>query len=186
MSGYRTRVHPRTPGSPLRRRRWAAACATVALALVALVAAPGVATAAPTLTPVLNCIQAGSGTSYTAVLGYSNPTRTTYYLYGSPNRISPSSYDGDQPHKFSPGTYNGVFSLPISSGTVTWTLQGTTLTISKNAAKACPKDTQMPADGNGTGVVVVLAAAAAVGVLVVHRARRRSAAGAPEQEAVDA
>ena len=185
MSGYRTRVHLRTPGSTPRRRRWASACVTVVLAIVALVAGPGAASAATTLTPVLNCIQAGSGSSYTAVLGYSNPTRTTYILYGSPNRISPSSYDGDQPHRFDPGTYNGVFSLPISSGTVTWTLQGTTLTISKNAAKACPKDTQMPADGNGTGVVVVLVLAAVAGVLVVHRARRRAAAP-QEQESLDA
>ena len=175
MSGRRTPAHPRTP-----RRRLAGVCAAAVLSLVALLAAPGVATGATTLIPVLNCIQAGSGSSYTAVLGYTNPTRTTYVLYGSPNRISPSSYDGDQPHRFDPGTHNAVFSLPISSGTVTWTLQGTTLTISKNAAKACPGDTQMPADGNGTGIVVALAVAGALGVLVVRRLRRRATAATSE------
>ena len=182
MSGPRRRVRG---GRGAVSRRAALPLVAIVLGLQALLGAPA-AGAATTLTPLLNCIQAGSGSSYTAVLGYQNPTRTTYVLYGSTNRLSPSSYDGDQPHRFDPGTHNGVYSLAVSSGTVTWTLRDTTLTISRTAAKACPSDTQLPAEGNGTGAVVALAIAAAVGALIVRRARRRAAAPSQNQESVDA
>jgi hypothetical protein len=135
--------------------------------------------------PVLNCIQAGSNGAYTAVLGYRNTSRSTFTITGGYNVISPSSYNGRQPTTFKPGTYNGVFTLPVSSGTVYWTLATTKLTISKTQAAACPKDTQMPADGNGTGVVGALAVAAGAGALVVQRTRRRLA-GTPAEETVDA
>jgi hypothetical protein len=134
--------------------------------------------------PVLNCIQAGSNGAYTAVLGYKNTGRSTFTITGGYNVISPSSYNGKQPTTFKPGTYNGVFSLSVSSGTVYWTLADTKLTISRTAASACPKDTQMPADGNGTGVVGALGVAAVAGALIVRRARRRAAD--PTQETVDA
>ncbi|MFQ1001944.1 hypothetical protein [Modestobacter sp. SSW1-42] len=135
--------------------------------------------------PVLNCIQSGSNGAFTAVLGYRNTSTSTYSITGDYNVFSPSSYNGRQPTTFKPGTYNGVFSLPVSSGTVYWTLGSTKLTISRTAAAACPKDTQMPADGNGTGVVGALAVAAGLGALVVHRARRRAGA-TPVKETVDA
>lgn len=134
--------------------------------------------------PLVNCIQYSNG-SYSAVLGYKNTSTNTYTITGDYNEISPSTYNGRQPTTFRPGTYNGVFSVPVSSGTVYWTLGSTTLTINRSAAKACGADTQMPADGNGTGVVGALAVAAGFGALVVRRTRRRLAGPAP-QETVDA
>ena len=133
--------------------------------------------------PVVNCVQLGSGTSYTAVLGYKNTSNDTYTITGDYNVISPSSYNGKQPTVFKPGTYTGAFSLPVSSGTVYWTLGTTKVSVSRNSP-VCGKDTQMPADGNGTGAVAALGVAAVAGTLVVQRARRRAAT--PTQETVDA
>ncbi|MCZ2827829.1 hypothetical protein O2W14_03140 [Modestobacter sp. VKM Ac-2986] len=134
--------------------------------------------------PMVNCIQVSNGT-YSAVLGYRNTSTSTYSITGGYNVISPSSYNGRQPTTFRPGTYSGVFTVPVTSGTVYWTLGNTKLTINRTAAKTCGADTQMPADGNGTGVVGALAVAAGAGALVVQRTRRRLA-GTPSEETVDA
>jgi len=163
---------------------------TALLAVLAPVTTPTVASAADYnglryVSPVLNCIQAGTNGAYTAVLGYENTSSSTFTISGSYNQFYPSSYDGSQPTVFRSGTHNGVFSLPVRSGTVYWRLADDLLTIRSSAAPACPKDTQMPADGNGTGVVGALAVAAGLGALIVHRARRRAAAS-PSEETVDA
>ena len=134
--------------------------------------------------PVLNCIQTGTNGSYTAVLGYRNTSNSTYTITGDYNVISPSGYNGKQPTVFKPGTYTGAFSLPVTSGTVYWTLGTTKLTINRTSTPACPKDTQMPADGNGTGAVAALGVAAVAGTLIVTRARRRAAD--QTQEPIDA
>jgi hypothetical protein len=133
--------------------------------------------------PVVNCVQLGSGTSYTAVLGYKNTSSNTYTITGDYNVISPSSYNGKQPTVFKPGTYTGAFSLAVSSGTVNWTLGTTKVSVSRSST-VCGKDTQMPADGNGTGAVAALGVAAVAGAVIVKRARRRAAD--PSQEPVDA
>jgi hypothetical protein len=143
-------------------------------------------TGAVVVTPVLNCVLAGTNGAYTAVLGYRNTSSSTYTITGDYNVISPSSYNGQQPTVFKPGTYSGVFRVTVSSGTLYWTLGNSKLTISRTSTPACPKDTQMPADGNGTGVVGALAVAAGVGALMVRRARRRADALTPHQEPVDA
>ena len=135
--------------------------------------------------PVLNCIQAGTNGAFTAVLGWKNTSSSTYTITGDYNVITPSSYNGKQPTVFKPGTYNGAFSLAVASGTTAyWTLGSTKITIGRNSASACPKDTQMPADGNGTGAAAALGVAAVAGALIVKRARRRMAG--PTQETVDA
>jgi hypothetical protein len=134
--------------------------------------------------PVLTCVQLGSNGAYTAVLGWKNTSNSTYTITGDYNVITPSGYNGKQPTVFKPGTYTAAFSLPVTSGTVYWTLGTTKLTISRTAAATCGKDTQMPADGNGTGVVAALGVAAVAGALIVKRARRRAAD--PTQEPVDA
>jgi hypothetical protein len=136
--------------------------------------------------PVLNCVQTGSNGAYTAVLGYKNTSSATYTITGDYNVISPSTYNGRQPTVFKPGTYTGVFSVPVSSGTLYWTLGNTKLTISRTSTPACPAGTSLPADGNGTGVVGALAVAAVLGALVVRRARRRAAVPTQHQEPVDA
>jgi hypothetical protein len=133
--------------------------------------------------PVVNCVQLGSGTSYTAVLGYKNTSTSTYTITGDYNVLSPSGYNGKQPTVFKPGTYTGAFSLAVSSGTVSWTLGTTKVSVSRSSP-VCGKDTQMPADGNGTGAVVALGIAAVAGAFIVRRARRRAAD--PTQEPVDA
>lgn len=131
------------------------------------------------LTPVLNCVVPGRNGAYQALLGYANPTRTTYYLSGSVNAISPSQYNGSQPKSFSTGSHDGVFSLSITSGTVTWNLNGTRLTITSSAAPTCPRGTTLPATGNGTGIAIALVAAGALGVVLVRRARRTAAVPSP-------
>jgi len=185
--------HTSPTGRRTRRPLRAAALAvlTALLAVLVPVASPTPASAAGSYSgsvvvfPVLNCIQSGTRGAYTAVLGYKNTSTGTYTLTGNYNVISPSSYNGRQPTTFKPGTYDGAFSLSVSSGTVYWTLGTTKLTISRTSAAACPTDTQMPADGNGTGVVGALAVAAGLGALVVRRARRRVAVP-PVEETVDA
>jgi hypothetical protein len=172
-----------------QRRRWIAArlAAVGALVAVALLAAPGAASAGTngTVSPLLDCVTQNSNGSYTAVMGYSNTARNTEHIaYGYNNVISPSTYDRRQPTSFKSGTHHGVFTVTLTASDIwsnpTWTLDGHRLdyTAAYNAT-SCPPGTQMPSVGNGAGAAIGLLVAGLVGAFVVRRYRRRMAREVP-------
>ena len=180
MSGGRAR--------PSRRRRIATRAA-VAAALVALslFGAPGPASAAGTVTPLLDCVAKNGDGSYTAVLGYANTTgRSQTIAYGRNNLITPSRYDRVQPTTFASGTYHGVFTVTIAAADVwsdpAWRLDGDTVNYLDVTSAPCPPSTQMPSVGNGTGTAIGLLAAGAVGAVLIRRYVRRARAGASHLE----
>jgi hypothetical protein len=162
-----------------RRARWA----LPVVAGIAVCLSPGVAAADPadgltpghgTVTPFVDCVRTGSDGAFTAVLGYRNDGTATEHARGVENVLAPSRYDGGQPTKFDSGTHHGVFTVPAVGGSVSWTLDGTTVVVS-DSSPACPPGSELPADGNGTGPTIALVGAGVVGVLAVWRARRRAA-----------
>ena len=167
-----------------RRRRLAVRGAFAALAAaLALVATPGTASAAGTVTPLLDCYVQNSDGSFTALLGYSNTTgRTQTIARGTNNVLTPSRYDGVQPTSFKSGTFHGVFTVKLAAADVpyaNWTLNGANLSTAVSTTTSCPPGTTLPATGNGTGIAIALVAAAAAGVLVVRRAVRRAGSTTP-------
>ena len=169
---------------PMRtnRRRTAVRAGVAGLvAATAVVASPGTALAAGTITPLLDCWTV-SGSTTTLVLGYSNTKSkaAVYDVGGSSNHWSPARYDGPQPDTFEVGTSHGSFSVQMDSAdvpTATWTLGSTTLDVSDAmaATSSCPPGTALPADGNGTGWAITLVAAGGFGLVALHRGRRRAA-----------
>jgi hypothetical protein len=154
---------------------------------VALIATPGIAAASDTasatatafLTPLVDCVVRDSdGTSYDAVIGYTNSTGQTADIpYGPDNRIDPASDYRRPPTTFLTGTQHGVFALHVSGNTPTpsWTLGGSQLVISATAAAACPSAIALSASGNDTGPVMALVATGAISALLRHVARRPGA-----------
>src|SRR3712207_6411123 len=112
----RTRVMRRT-SSLVRgaRTRLGRAALVAVLALLAVVAAPGPASATGSVTPILDCLRQNPNGSYTAVLGYTNTSRSPVTIpRGTWNRISPAGYDGSQPTVFQPGTRHGAVTVTIT------------------------------------------------------------------------
>jgi hypothetical protein len=166
-------------------RRGARARLRACLALV-VAAAPltgtGVATAAPpapTITPVLECVVVHDAGSFTAVIGYSNDSGQTRTVpYGAQNKLTPTRFDGSQPTTFAPGRQRGVFSVLVDHPSVKWMLEDATLWLDADGPR-CPPPTEMPAEGNGTGIAVGLGVAGLVGVALVRRVQRRATPAAP-------
>jgi hypothetical protein len=141
-----------------------------------------VASAAPSsvtpITPIVECVAVNSSGGYTAVLGYSNPSSTSVTIpHGASNKLTPNKYDGDQPTTFLPGRQRGVFSVTVDHSNVKWRLQSLTLDLDEGVTP-CPPSTQMPEQGNGTGIAVGLLAGAVVGVFMIRRSQRRLGADA--------
>ena len=143
----------------------------------ALLVSAGPAAAAPgdVLTPLVDCVVHNDDGTWTAVLGYSNPTRSAVSVpRGSDNQITPDRWKTRLPTRFEPGVKRGVFSVVVDRGAgVVWHLGDDNLKV-RDDARACPPATEMPADGNGTGMVVALGAAGIVGALAVRRVRRQT------------
>jgi hypothetical protein len=162
-------------------RPWARA--GLALCVLALpLTATGVAAAEPVgITPVLECVAVDPDGGYTAVLGYDNPSAGSVPVpHGQENRITPGHLQGSQPTSFLPGRQRGVFSLTVEHGApvLRWTLDGTTAVLSPRG-EGCPPATEMPVDGNGTGLAVGLGAAGLIGVVLVRRMQRQVAVADP-------
>jgi hypothetical protein len=183
MSGRRATARARS----LWRLSLRVVLAGLAVALT-LTATPGVAVAGGTyypsgrIDPLVDCVRKDSGGTYTVVLGYTNPGATTVVPLGSWNAISPAKADGGQPTTFRSGTQHGVLSVTLTSseylyGGPYWYLDGNMVffgSIWNGSVPACPSGTQLPGDGNGTGIAIGLVLAAGVGVLVVRRVTRRA------------
>jgi hypothetical protein len=169
------------PPSRHPRRLLLRAALVAVVAVVALVATPGAASARGTVVPLLDCVVANDDGSWTAVFGYRNTSSSPVRIPTGPrNKVTPVTYGTPQPTTFQPGTHRGAFAVPVARGAgPMWHLDGTNLAARPGTAKACPSSTQMPAEGNGTGMAIALVAAGLVGMVGVQRARRRApAAGA--------
>jgi hypothetical protein len=160
--------------------------------LVALIAAPGTASAASgdgSVTPLVDCLGQNKDGTYTAVLGYTNSARTAETIpVGTWNKISHSKYDGPQPTTLQAGTKHGAYTVTMTkseySGGPSWFLDGKFAFFGSawaTGVPACPTSTQLPEDGNGTGPAIALVVAGVIGAVVVHRVRRRAEAAVPAQ-----
>jgi|tagenome__1003787_1003787.scaffolds.fasta_scaffold20278173_2 hypothetical protein len=168
-------------GSPLRlRRRLALAAAALSLTLITT---PGTASAATasTVTPILDCYTQNSDGSWTVILGYTNTySVTTKIPLGSNNIASPSKFQGLQPTAFKTGANHAVFTVRVTQADLyanaNWYLDGHTLNYlsAAYASGICSPGTQLPGEGNGTGIAIGLVVAAGIGVLVVRRVIRRA------------
>ena len=169
------------PARARRRPRTVAVLLAVCFA-VWLSAVPGFASAAPGVTPFVDCYRANSDGTLTVVLGYTNTnTRTTTIPYGSNNMLYPSRFQKTQPTQFLTGTRRGVFSVNLSQaelyGDPRWQLDGKTLSHwTAGSATECSPSTPLPSLGNGAGIAAVLVAGGAFGVIFVRRLIRRSGA----------
>ncbi|MGY1689259.1 hypothetical protein [Geodermatophilus sp. SYSU D01105] len=171
----------RTTGSRIRTRV-ARIAAIGLLAALAVLFAPGVASAAG-VTPSIDCYRDNGDGTYDVVLAVNNPYGAPKTIaYGQENQAFPSRLQGTQPTTFPAGTVRGAWTVRLTYAELyqqaaRWTLDGMTFQYSSYVQRAatCPTGTQLPADGNGTGTVVALGAAGAVGALALFRSRRRPA-----------
>ncbi len=171
------------------RARLARAALVAVLALLALIAAPGTASAAGgdgSITPLLDCLRQNPDGTYTAVLGYTNSSRSTEKIsLGTWNTVSPAKYNGGQPTSFSSGTKHGAYSVTMTKseymGGPSWFLDGKFVFFGwawAAGGPASPPSTELPAEGNEPGAGMAVAGAGLVGAVAVHRVRRRALAGA--------
>jgi hypothetical protein len=163
-----------------RRSAWPAVLAVLVAVLVS--ATPGIASATTgTVTPLLDCYARNSDSSYTVILGYTNPNPgTTNIPIGTNNSTFPTSYQSQMPTKFASGTHHAVLTVRVSQYDVynnaRWYLDGHTLNYlsAANASGICTAE-QLPALGNGALMAGVLLVAGLVGFLMIRRIRRRGA-----------
>ncbi|MGY1763582.1 hypothetical protein ACI79G_06570 [Geodermatophilus sp. SYSU D00779] len=150
-----------------------------AVAVVALVAAPGTASAKGTVVPLLDCVLTNGDGSWTAVFGYENTSSSPVRIpRGARNKVTPATVGSPQPTTFRPGTHRGAFTVTVPrGGGLMWHLDGTNLAARQGSATACPSAEQLPADGNGAGWAIALAAATLVGAVALQRERRRTRGG---------
>lgn len=167
-------------GTPAPRTTVRHRLAAVGAVSAALAMSPGVASAAPDraqppdVVPFVDCITQHADGTWTAIFGYDNSTGDDVDIpVGPANKVTPTAYDGRQPTHFDAGVHHGVVQVTVDhGGGPMWHLGSDNLSARKSDT-ACGPSTQMPADGNGTGVVVALGAAGIVGAGLVHRIRRR-------------
>ena len=169
-----------TTGSRIRAR-FARLAAIGVIAALSTIFTPGTASAAPDVTPIVDCYRDNGDGTFWVVLGYQGPLNgQKTYAYGTANQVYPTRLQGQQPKTFSAGTVHGAWTVKLTYAEIfqqnaRWVLNGTTLQYSYYVqyATVCPPTTQLPADGNGTGTAVALGAAGAVGAAVLYRFRRR-------------
>jgi hypothetical protein len=171
--------------TPARRGRSRVARLLATTAVTAVVAlTPGVAGAAPNrsgppdVVPLVDCVTTHADGSWTAVFGYDNRTGAAVDIpVGPANKVTPTGYGAPQPTSFAPGVRHGVFAVTVPRGGGPMWHLGSTNLAARKADTACPPATQMPAEGNGTGVAIGVAVAGGVAAVLLRRSRRL--AGAP-------
>ena len=171
---------PRSSTARHLRGRAGRGALVAVIALVGLVASPGIASATGTYTvkPVLNCYKENADDSWTVVVGYVNNSRKTVDIPRGPdNQAYPSKFASLPPTSFKPGTVKGAFTAVVSLSDLyagaRWVLDGYTLDYraAATSSQVCPSSTELPEEGNGTGPAIGLAAAAVVGAVLVRRSR---------------
>jgi hypothetical protein len=182
----------RPPSSRRRARLGRSGVLVTAAAVTVLAAAPGAALAAPgrsappDVVPLVDCVTVDPDGTWTAVFGYDNRTGATVTIpVGPANQVTPAAYGDPQPTTFAPGVHHGAFAAVVTQGGGPMWHLGSDDLAARSTDTACPTATQMPSDGNGTGVVIVLGLAGAVGAVLVSRARRRRSPARTGHERVD-
>ncbi|MHB1087902.1 MAG: hypothetical protein ACYC19_03955 [Acidimicrobiales bacterium] len=124
------------------------------------------------LFPTVTCVDLTSKNEYTVYFGYTNTgSPVTHPTDSKSNRVSPSSYNGGQPTDFGSGTFTNAFSVLVTSHSVSWTLDKTTVSASSHSTQC--SDSSLPADPLGLSLVIALGIGIVVGVIVVTRTARR-------------
>lgn len=153
------------------------AAAILAAGTLAVLAAPAGAVGA--IKPVLQCVFADTKAgTYIAVWGYTNTTGAAATVaVGGDNRFDPTPQDRGQPTKFEVGTQTNVFTTTWDGTNLTWRINGTTETASRNS-KAC-ESPPVPQGNDSPQAFLLIAVAAGVVMLgsaasgwVIHRRRR--------------
>ncbi|MHB1208689.1 MAG: hypothetical protein ACYC1I_03165 [Acidimicrobiales bacterium] len=110
------------------------------------------------LFPTVTCVDLTSKNEYTVYFGYTNTgSPVTHPTDSKFNRVSPSSYNGGQPTDFGSGTFTNAFSVLVTSPSVSWTLDKTTVSASSHSTRC--SDSSLPADPLGLSLVSLLALA---------------------------
>ena len=88
--------------------------------------------------PVLQCVMPLGGNSFRARFGYenSNPISVSIPI-GGDNRLTPGQQDQGQPTTFAPGIHPFAFDVVRSGGSVSWILNGMTVTASASSPNQC-------------------------------------------------
>lgn len=128
------------------------------------------------ITPTVTCVDVSSKNNYTVYFGYTNNGSSVSYPTDSKfNHVSPSSYNGGQPTDFPSGTFSNVFSVLVTSPSISWTLENSTVSASSNSTQC--SGSSLPVDPLGLSLVLVLGVGIVVGAIFVTRtARRRGSA----------
>ena len=83
------------------------------------------------LTPLVECVEAGSGDGFLAHFGYENPNPEITVPFE--NVFDPLSANGLQPTRFEPGRVEDAFQVPSRGEPLTWHLTGKTVTATANS-----------------------------------------------------
>jgi hypothetical protein len=100
--------------------------------------AAGDAPAPAAVVPRVECVSPGTGQSFSARFGYSNPNRAIKVLQiGSDNQVTPAPREQGQPRVFKPGDHSGVFVATSPGGNLIWHLDGGTATATADFTARC-------------------------------------------------
>jgi fibronectin type 3 domain-containing protein len=93
--------------------------------------------------PILECVTAVTGGSYTALFGYKNENSFTVTIpIGSNNKFSPLPIDRGQTTVFKPGRITGAFRVSFNGSNLVWTLQSAGDDDNRRTATASSKSTR--------------------------------------------
>jgi hypothetical protein len=88
--------------------------------------------------PRVECVQPGTGHSFTARFGYDNPNHGLKVLQiGPDNQVTPAPRDAGQPRVFKPGKQSSVFVAASPEGNLKWHLDGNEATSTASFATRC-------------------------------------------------
>ncbi len=118
----------------------------------------------PSLSPVLNCVYVKGNGDYVAKFGYVNNTGSTITkAIGAQNGFTPAPQDRGQGTSFATGIHSNVVSVTFSSGSVSWTLDGQTVTANSASARCDADlavtqtvDNNAPTTGNNVTFTITL------------------------------
>ncbi len=153
---------------PRARRATRLALGALAGVALAVVAAPGAASATPSsVTPIVVCSVTQHGTTHT-VFGYDNSGPALTLGVGDSNGFSPGPVDRGQPTTFESGTKINVFAID-APGPVTWTLDGVHVHTPGQACQTTPASSTLASWGPIGALAIVTAV---LGALLFWRTRR--------------
>jgi hypothetical protein len=136
------------------------------------------------VTPKVECV-VQTGSTYTAWFGYTNSKSSalTYSAGGLLNFFLPHPKDRGQPSTFQPGSHRFQFSVPFTSGSLTWFVAGKSAKASSSTPRCSqPQITTESLDGGTIGAAYSATVASSGGV----EPRSFGATGLPGGLTIDA